>query len=285
TSVVFIYGLIGNTSLTYTWTGSLNFLDETKVVFPPSTSIYTNNVSATFQASVVSVNGVSDQNSFNNMYTSQTPTVAIFPSSFVLKMYTNNATDPITNRNESKYRLLDQNGNVVWKRDSLLNYTFYYDTINNLAPGCYKMIIDDSGCDGYKFWANTAVGNGNIRYEYLTGGIYWNPNGDFGCQMIKNFMVVNTTGLAKNVAIQNEIEIYPNPANGTAHIKFDLSKNQNVTYRVMDVSGKLIQQKTISNMMGGFEKVDVSKLNNGIYFVSFELENNVMMTKKLVIQN
>jgi hypothetical protein len=37
---------------------------------------------------------------------------------------------------------------------------------NNLLPACYKWIVYDSACDGYKWWANTAAENGNVRINY-----------------------------------------------------------------------------------------------------------------------
>ncbi len=286
-NIVFSYGLIGNPPLTYTWTGSLNFLDESAIVFPPSVSIYTNNVSTAFQASVVAVNGTNgDQNLFNNVYNSQTMPVSVYPASFVIKIYTNNSTNSTMPYNQTSYHLYDENNVLIKKRDSLNNYTMYIDTVN-LAPGCYKLVVDDEGCDGYKWWANTADGNGNVRFENLViGNIFYNPNGDIGCQLKKYFRVANTTtGLAEAIERKNEIDIYPNPASGLAYFRFDLSKSQNVNYNITDVTGKLIQQRSFSKMTGGYESIDVSKLNNGVYFVSFELEDNVKITKKLIIQN
>jgi len=285
TNVVFNYGLVGNTPLTYTWTGSLNFLEETNVVFPQSLSIYTSNISNSFSASVVSVNGTTDQNLFNNTYRSLTAPVSVYPGSFIIKIYTNNSTVPSTNFNETSYTLYDENDNIVVQRDSLPNVTLFADTVN-LTPGCYKLVVNDLGCDGYKWWANTAAGNGNVRFENIVvGNIFYNPNGDIGCQLIKHFVVANTTGLTENIERQNEIEVYPNPASAMAYIKFDLVKNQNVNYSITDVSGKLIQQKKLQNMAGGYEHVDISKLQNGVYFISVELENKTRITKKLVIQN
>ncbi|MBA2613546.1 MAG: T9SS type A sorting domain-containing protein [Bacteroidetes bacterium] len=286
TSVVFNYGLIGNTALSYTWTGNLNFLDETLVTFPPSLTIYTNNIVSTFQASVVSVNGVTDQNSFNNTYVSQTSPVSVYPASFVLKINTNNATNPLTNFNETSYVLYDQNGAVVIARDSLQNVTYYTDTIHNLTPGCYKLVIDDAGCDGYKFWVNTAPGNGNIRFENLgIGNVFYNPNGDIGCQLIKYFVVANTTGITENIARQNEIGIYPNPANTMAYLQLDLVKDQAINYKITEVTGKLMQQKSLNKISEGYEKIDMSGLENGVYFISVELQNNLIITKKLIVQH
>ncbi len=284
TSAVFNYGISG-APLTYTWTGNLNFLDETMVTFPPSLSIYTNNISSTFQASVVSVNGTTDQNAFNNMYTSQTSSIGIFPSDFVIKIYTNNATSPFIPFNETSYKLLDQNDNVVVERDSIPNLSNRIDTVH-LAPGCYKLVVDDSGCDGYKWWANPGAGNGNVRFENLAGtNVFYNPNGDIGCQSTKYFIVANTTGMPENVARQNEIEIYPNPASGVAYLKLDLVKNQSLNYKITDVTGKIMQQHALNKFSAGYETVNISELKSGIYFVTVELENNLIITKKLIIQN
>ncbi|MBA3683241.1 MAG: T9SS type A sorting domain-containing protein [Bacteroidetes bacterium] len=285
TNVVFNYGLVGNTPLSYTWTGNLNFLEETNVVFPPSLSIYTVNAANTFSAAIVSVNGTTDQNLFNNTYQSQTAPVSVYPASFVIKIFTNNSTALPNNFNETSYTLYDENGNIVIQKDSLPNATLYADTVN-LTPGCYKLVVNDVGCDGYKWWANTVGGTGNVRFENLgIGNIFYNPNGDIGCQSTKYFVVANTTGLTENIARQNEIEVFPNPATGIAYIKFDLSKNQTVSYTITDISGKLLQQKQIHKMEGGYENVDISKLQNGVYFISVELENKTHITKKLIIQN
>ncbi|MDP3556930.1 MAG: peptide-N-glycosidase F-related protein [Bacteroidota bacterium] len=284
-NVAFNYGLVGNTALTYTWTGNLNFLEETMVVFPPSLSIYTNNISSTFQASVVSVNGTTDQNAFNNSYQSQTSAVSLYPSNFVIKIFTNSSTVPSTNFNETSYILYNENGGIVLAKDSLTNVTLFADTVN-LLPGCYKLVVNDQGCDGYKWWANTAAGNGNVRFENTAGtSVFYNPNGDIGCQSTKYFAVANTTGLSENIEKQNEIEIYPNPASGVAYLKLDLIKNQIIKYKITSVSGKLIQQKSLTKISTGYENIDIHNLENGIYFISIELENNLIITKKLIIHN
>jgi hypothetical protein len=287
--VIFNYGLAGGPPLTYTWTGSLGFLKDTVVVFPPSTSILTGTVSSVFQVSVVSVNGTTgDQNLFNNIYNSVTTPVVIFPQNFVVKMLTNHSTDGNTGYNETTWTLYDQTGAIVMQWDTLNSNTAYIDTLN-LAPGCYRISVDDSGCDGMSFWNNTAGGTGTLRFDYANANntIFSFP-GDFGCNFTKNFVIIdehpNYTGIKSNAPSPNLVEVYPNPAGSIAYIKFDLNQSQTVNYKLMDINGRIIQQKTLSKITAAYENVDLSQVSNGVYFVSIELQDKSVITKKLVIQ-
>ncbi len=294
-SVVFNYGLQGGTVLTHTWNGALGFLDETTVVFPPSASILTSTVSSVFQVSLTTVNGsAGDQNPDNNRYLSRTTPVSIYPKDFVVKMFTNKSTDTLTGFNETRWRLFDQNGVLIAHRDSLANNTAYLDTIRGLASGCYKMSIDDSGCDGYQWWYYQYYpvnpGTGAVRFDYINAfNTITTFQGDFGCNVTKYFMVVDThpnnVGISATEANPNHIDVFPNPANRLAYLKLDLNENQDVTYKLSDVEGRILQQKTLSKITVGYEAVDVSRLNSGIYFLSVELANHSVVTKKLVVQN
>lgn len=70
------------------------------------------------------------------------------------------------------------------------------------------------------------------------------------------------------------IAIYPNPA----HNDFTVS-NFSGTIAIIDATGNLVYNDTISKE----EKIDISNLNKGLYFVKF-YENNETITKKLIIQ-
>lgn len=290
TSVVFSYGLSNQAPLTHTWTGSIPFLGETDVTFPPSVSIFTNNTAGVFQVSVTAVNGISsDEDNFNNIYSSKTNTVAVFPPDFVVKMYTNNATDPNTIKQETSWKLYDENGAIIAQRNNLNNLTVYLDTVH-LQPGCYKMVIDDSGCDGYDWWAyqyyTPNPGTGTLRYDYASfPSTFYTFQGDFGCNLTKYFRVTQTPVSIKNNSINpNLIDVFPNPASNELYIKFDLGKSQQVTYSIKDVTGKIILEKNLNNVMAAYEKVDISNIANGVYFVSLELDNKESFNKKLVIQ-
>ena len=289
-TITFGYGLKNDTVHTYTWTGALGFLDTAVVVFPPSTTILSGTASSVFQTSVTSVNGgAGDQNLFNNIYSSQTTPVPVYPENFVVKMYTNNNVDGSTGFSETSWFLYDQTGAVIYQRDQLTNATVYVDTLTNLAPGCYKFEIKDTGCDGMSWWANTAGGTGSLRFDYINANstIALFP-GDIGCNYVRYFKILdshpNYVGISSNIPNANVVEVYPNPATNTAYIKLDLARNQNVTYKIIDLNGKIINQKTVNKAAASYETVDVSSLSNGVYFISIELQDKSVITKKLVIQ-
>ncbi len=287
-SIVFNYGLKGSTPLTHTWTGSLGFLEELQEVFPSASSILSGTASSVFEVSVVSVNGnAGDQNLLNNTYNSQTTPVSIFPENFVVKMFTNNSTDGNTLENETSWSLYDETGGMVAQRTLLSNATVFIDTLRDLAPGCYKFVIDDTGC--MSWWANTAGGTGTLRFDYINANntIYSFP-GDIGCNFTKYFVVLdphpNYVGIKTNEINSNVIEVYPNPASNLAYLKLDLNQDQTITYKMTDITGKIILQKKLNTVAAAYETVDISQFSNGVYFISVELQDRSVVTKKLVIQ-
>ncbi|WP_317897510.1 T9SS type A sorting domain-containing protein [Aurantibacillus circumpalustris] len=291
-SIVFNYGLKGQTPLTHTWTGSLGYLEERQEVFPTSTVILSGTVSSVFEVSVVSVNGnTGDQNLFNNIYTSETTPVPIYPKDFIIKMYTNNDLNPNNGYSETSWMLTNETGSVIVKRDSLAKTTVYIDTVLNLPAGCYKLEINDTGCDGMSWWANTAGGTGSLRFDYTNANnsIATFP-GDMGCNYVRYFRVLAPatppvlTGVKTANINSNNIEVYPNPADNMAYIKFDLTKSQTLSYKIMDITGKIVFQIKTSKIAASYETIDVSHFSNGVYFISVELEDKSVLTKKLVIQ-
>jgi hypothetical protein len=286
---VFNYGLKGATPLTHTWTGSLAYLQQTDVVFPPSLSIYTNNIGSDFEVAITSVNGGSgDQNSFNNTYTSKTASVVTYPADFAIFFAANNASNTATAKNETSYKLEDENGNIIVQRNNVPNLTSYSDTVH-LQPGCYKFIVTDSGCDGFSWWAyqyyTPNPGSGALRFNYLSFNTsFYNMPGDFGCGLVKYFRVANTVGMPENTSRANDVELFPNPAGNEAYLRFDLNKQQDVTYKIIDLTGKKVYEKKISNVLAVYETIDLSKLAGGSYVVCVELKDGTSMNRKLIIQ-
>lgn len=293
-SIVFSYGIVGATPSTYTWTGKLGFLDTTLAVLPQAPSVLNNTLSnAVFSVNILDVNGAGlDQNVFNDRYSSQVTPVPTVPKDIIIKMATNNSTNPSTGFNQTTWTLYDENGSVVAFRDNCSNATAYDDTLRDLAPGCYKISIDDSGCDGISWWANTAGGAGTFRIARINGtNAMPNFNGDFGCNFTQQFKILApppTTFVAVedlNGSSINTVDIYPNPVTNTAYVKFDLAKRQTVKLSVFDISGKLLYKKEIPNAGFNYEQIPVGQLNAGVYFVTTLMENGTQITKKMVIQH
>jgi len=83
----------------------------------------------------------------------------------------------------------------------------------------------------------------------------------------------------KEVKELNAVRVYPNPA--TNEISLDLTAiNNNVAVRILDLSGRLVIER--NNQVGGnIEKLDISNLTSGIYFVTL-FDGATQVTKKFI---
>jgi hypothetical protein len=81
----------------------------------------------------------------------------------------------------------------------------------------------------------------------------------------------------------NSLVLYPNPATSTVQIGFLINTNEQLKKVVFyDLLGKTV--KTLNTIATESLTVDVSDLSKGVYLVEIALENNLKLTKKLVIQ-
>jgi len=84
---------------------------------------------------------------------------------------------------------------------------------------------------------------------------------------------VNITGI-DDLASQEEVKIYPNPANDFIQIETSLNL---ISIVIMDATGKIIRN------LSGKTKIDISKLSRGVYFIKIIGEENII-TQKFIKQ-
>lgn len=73
------------------------------------------------------------------------------------------------------------------------------------------------------------------------------------------------------------IQVFPNPSNGSVQI--NAQADQAFTYSVIGQDGRVIKSgKALSN-----EKIDISALNNGVYYIEVQQANGAAFTEKLVL--
>lgn len=288
TSVEMVYGYPGSPMMSYTWTGSLNFLDTTTVMLPPSNQVMSHTVSAQWQVSLTAVNGAVDQNQFNDIYRVTAPAVAVFPDTMVVKFYTNKS-QIAGGYNETNWQIVDDFNSVIYSRTQNSITTMYIDTIV-LYPGCYRFQLTDAGCDGLSWWANTAGGTGSCKFEKKVGGNIFTFPVDIGCSFEKSFIVQarpqepDPTGLSGR-ALQNSVELFPNPASDEVWLKIDLELPQGLEIRLSDITGKTVYQRNYKKVQNVYEALDISQFAPGVYIVSSKLSDGSFYTQKLIIGN
>ena len=289
TQVVFSYNINGGSASTYTWTGNLNFLEDTVIELDHLLQLYNGNISNQFNVLIDKVNGINgDQNTFNNIYSSIYNSVKVYPNTIIVFFSTNAATSIINpSFNESHWTIKDASGNVVASRNNLLNSHVYKDTVH-LPDGCYTFSMNDDGCDGISWWAYSSYptnpGTGTLRFNKLgTPAPLKNFNGDFGCQIFERFMTSSTVTSIDDLENKTNFQLYPNPAASIINILFNVNKIQNINYTITDVTGKEIKQGELNSIGSDLYSIDTDDLSNGMYFMSCRFEKSESITQKFVI--
>ena len=295
-TVAFEYGLSGRALSTYTWSGLLNPLETVDVTFPPSPSIMAHSVAAQFEVKIVDVNASpNDQNNYNNYYYGKTKPVTIVPDSFIVQLGTNKSA--FGGVSETSWKLYDENDNLVKQRVNASVNTIYQDTLRNLTPGCYKLVVNDAGCDGYDWWYyqyySVNPGIGSLRMDRIGQS---NPlflfAGDFGCGFTKYFHVgqyppppppPNLVG-AEELRQETLIEVFPNPAHDNVLVKIVLPFTTNASVKLTDIHGRTLHGAQLGEVNTTYYDMDCGQLSSGIYFVTVSAGPGVSFVKKLVIQ-
>ncbi len=108
---------------------------------------------------------------------------------------------------------------------------------------------------------------------YIMSGI-GNDNGNINIVLVKTGP--DGTLSSNNVISKNkqDIIIYPNPANSVVYLQHS---DAILAIELYDITGKLISS------YGAVDKIDVSNLSKGIYFIQFLTEHQIV-TKKLAVE-
>lgn len=187
--------------------------------------------------------------------------------------------------------------------------------LTGLCQGGYTVTVTDIGA------STTCVGNGNITCPALlivnispsgntasaiaSGGTFpytylWSPGGQTsmtatglstgiytcvvtdanGCTA-SNTVNISITGESTNSLSSNTISIYPNPVSNMINIEFNTESKNALLFTITDLLGKLVHAEDLFTDKLLVRSIDVSTLNNGVYFVTVQFPNQVV-TKKIV---
>ncbi len=81
------------------------------------------------------------------------------------------------------------------------------------------------------------------------------------------------------------MQLYPNPVkNSNLNIRHNLENTGSVTCLITDMSGKIVYNKNLDQTGGRSVQLNVSHLENGLYFVSL-VSDEIRLTKKFILQN
>ncbi|RYZ48340.1 MAG: T9SS type A sorting domain-containing protein, partial [Sphingobacteriales bacterium] len=162
--------------------------------------------------------------------------------------------------------------------------TIYLDTLQ-LGPGCYKLVVEDQGCDGLYWWANPNAGSGTIQVRRLNSSFtiplsgYFNR--DFGCGFSQYFTTAWPTDVP-NVYSANQsaaIEAVPNPASGLVTVNLSGVSISGGVISIIDAMGRIVQELTCTSVN---QTINVSQLSNGVYTIIYADAKGKLQTRLLI---
>ena len=141
--------------------------------------------------------------------------------------------------------------------------------------------FNNSGLE-WDFGDGATSTDSNPWHEYITEGIYTvtltASNG-----VCSDSVFTQTVEIIDNLSvtdyINDQIEIYPNPASNQLTINFG-SKIENAIINITDLSGKSV--KTMTDVSGHKINLTLNNISSGVYFVNISLNEHTTVFKLVV---
>ena len=155
--------------------------------------------------------------------------------------------------------------------ESYTGYYYFYTGDDRCALGPYVALTVEVGaalndyqatdCDEFYFFEPFGRPSPNISWDNAEFG----ERGDIGIN------IPTVTALGQN---------YPNPFNAETVIPFDLASNGNVSLKVYNLAGQLVETLVDGEMNAGRHTWDASTVSSGVYFYKLQV-NDLVTTKKM----
>jgi hypothetical protein len=84
----------------------------------------------------------------------------------------------------------------------------------------------------------------------------------------------------------SQLIVFPNPAEEHIMIEFDISRDVRATIAIVNQIGQMVVSRTVSDQLNGviIERIDISSLPSGIYFVNVSCDCRKQLNEKFVIR-
>lgn len=188
---------------------------------------------------------------------------------------TSYATDGCFGMNEIQLYTINLNNGGTSFVNSIPFDTYIFLTAINLTNGDFYLASPVNGIERNLF--KYSISDGQIE---LIGETHDDNEFNGGYLTRLTFASVNPTSTSNIFDNGNEINIYPNPSNGIFTINM-VGDFQYTELRIFNSIGHQI--RTFEN--NDNNEVHIKNLSSGIYFVSILKNNELLMTKKIIIKN
>ena len=266
TTLEFYYSVNDGDAVAFSWSGNLAQNESEYVTLPTLTYTPTDDNIINIWCELP--DGQTDQLPQNDSFNQNSVGSQNFPEncSFLLLVMEN--PESIT------WDISDENGTIVAEGGPYSNNGFKVHPFSFPETGCYDLTLSD------------ATGQGLSGNLYVVADenddVLW-TGGEFSYTATANLAHGITVDVNEILSADN-ISIHPNPVTATANIEFTIANNSDVNIAVFDILGKQITNLYNGEMSMGSQNItwDVNELNNGVYFVKIQM-NNQVVTKKIMV--
>jgi hypothetical protein len=179
----------------------------------------------------------------------------------------------------SQFGHIDSTSNGGW---SSLNGSVGADTTNNVL--ILQLTTDGRLTFHLNVQVESPAGNAE-RYVYSNPNPDPNPNNheNLGTGLIFDSGLITNTSEYQHPRMA-AIDVYPNPAKDEMLLVItSIGKSNSNFYNIYDVTGKLVLQKELGLITDNrTERIDISSLPRGVYFVTCTIDGVNATTRKLV---
>jgi hypothetical protein len=267
TSAVISYNINGGTNYTYPWTGSLAPNRFATFDMP-----ITNAINGTFNGTITTANGVTDQRSSNNSV-SAAYTAPAGPTNYTFNNYVFRLQRDRYG-SETTWNLTNQSGAILYSGGPYTDtttlpaiFTQNWTLANN---NCYTFTINDAYSDG--LCCNYGAGFYDIKST--DGATIVASGASFGASESKTF----TVNILSNETFDtlNDIYVYPNPTKSILNIAVPSGIEMIKEVTIYNYLGQTIGQKNIVTVDD--LAIDTTNYSSGVYLITV---SNGTQTKTL----
>lgn len=158
------------------------------------------------------------------------------------------------------------------------------------GENCYPPFVNES-VTPLLIPAGTTTGDDAFSGHYVPAGNhgtstilykFYNADNPSVFAEITAYYVYGFVGVEDQFAELSFSDFYPNPATNQIKLDYALANNHQASVSVVNVLGSTVKDLTISG--SGTLNMDVSDLQQGIYFCSIRCDGQVYTTKRIVVQ-
>lgn len=256
----------GNEIDTYQWEGNLANGHEEEILFEEIDF----GATAFAKIEAVNLNGSNnDEYTFDNVFISNAGAPYQLSTGY-MKIQLKTGDDPQNFSIEVKNM---QTGEIV------NTFTFeeankvYQEEVEFSEEGCYRVIFKNSqghGMNGNGFWGLKDEDNETIIMGSNTVNVF---RYEFPVEV--SYSTVGVEDF-ENVANEENVEVYPNPATSVINIAADNMAKVSVYNSI----GQLVYTQDVDN-----DRVELStsSLNNGLYYINVETKDGYMTSQKVIV--